>query len=234
MGRSRIVSMASISSGSAAGLGRCSRSASRNTWVGSLHWNWQRILPVRGPWGPTASGPCSPMSPGVERHVGLPAAPDHRVAPAHQVAVARLQGRGGVGSGGDAVHAQGGLPAPVHHVEQDAPVAPVAVHRLEHGEVRRKLHLAGGIARRQVQVRNPLIPGLRRVHRVVGRAFQQLIRAHLAEALARRETGAFGDFQFCNCQDASGWPTAARQWPIFSFWLPVSAGILTLADGLWR
>ena len=131
---------------------------------------------------------------------------------------------------GDAVHGQGGLPAAVYHVEQDAAVAPIDVHRLEHGEVCGKLHPAGGIAGREVQVRNPLIPGVRRVHRIVGRAFQKLIGAHVAEALAGRETGAIGDFQFRNCQDASGWPTAHRQWPIFSSWLLVSEGILAPVD----
>ena len=65
LGRSRTVSVASASSGSTAGLGRCWRSASRNTWVGSLHWNWHMILPVSGPCGPMASGAWSPMSPGV-------------------------------------------------------------------------------------------------------------------------------------------------------------------------
>ena len=107
-----------------------------------------------------------------------------------------VQGSGGVGRDGDAVQGQGGLAAPVHHVEQEAAVAPVDVHWLEHGEVRRELHPAGGIAGSQVQVRNPLVPGVRRIHGVVGRAFQKLIRAHLAEALSGRETGAIGDFQF--------------------------------------
>ena len=140
------------------------------------------------------------------RDVGLPAAPDHRVAPSHQVAVAGLQWQSGVGGNGGAVHGQGGLPAPVHHVEQDAAVAPIDVHRLERGEVCGELHLAGEIAGRQVEVGNSLIPGVRRVYRIVGRAFEEFVRAHIAEALASRKTGAIGDFQVCNCQDASGRP----------------------------
>ena len=117
------------------------------------------------------------------RDVGLPAAPDDGVAPAHQVAVSGLQGRRGVVGGGNAVQAEGGFPAPVHHVEQNAAVAPVDVHRLEHGEIRRKFHLAVGVAGGEVQVGDPMVSRVRRVHRVMGGAFQQLIRPHVAEAL---------------------------------------------------
>ena len=141
---------------------------------------------------------------GSGRHVGLPTAPDYGVTPAHQVAVAGFQWRGGVIGSGNAVQAEGGLAATIHHVEQNAAVAPVDVHRLEHGKVCRKLHAAGRIARRKFQVSDPLIAGVQRVHRVMGRAFQKFVCAHVAETLAGRETAAFGDFQLCNCQDASG------------------------------
>ena len=96
---------------------------------------------------------------GSGRHVGLPATPDHCVTTAHQVAVAGFQWRGGVIGSGNAVQAEGGLAAPIHYVEQNAAVAPVDVHRLEHGKVCRKLHAAGRIARRKFQVSDPLIAG---------------------------------------------------------------------------
>ena len=56
---------------------------------------------------------------GVGGHVVLPAAPDHRVAVAHQEAVAGAQPLAGAVQVGE----DGGV-APVNHVEDDAVAAP--------------------------------------------------------------------------------------------------------------
>ena len=57
------------------------------------------------------------------RHVGLPAAPHHGVAVAHQKTVACLQGRQQIGGRWDVIQAEGGLTPPVDHVKEQAPVA---------------------------------------------------------------------------------------------------------------
>ena len=89
------------------------------------------------------------------RHVGLPAAPHHGIAPAHEEAVARLGRQAVIDNVRRVVKALQNRFAPaVHHVEEHPAVATLGVCGLQHDERRRERHCAVRLARGQFQVRD--------------------------------------------------------------------------------
>ena len=116
-------------------------------------------------------------------HVVLPAAPYQAVAAAHQEPIARVRVsvRRSVGRAVDVLQCQ--FLAPVHHVQQQTPVAVVIVHRLEDAKVRRKLHQPVAIARRLHDVGNHPVVRMCRVNGKVRHPVNLLIPSHVAESL---------------------------------------------------
>jgi len=90
------------------------------------------------------------------RHVRLPADPGHRVAGAHQEAVAEVLARGRVVRPGRAVeHAERDLAAAVRHIQEEAAIA--SAGGAKEIEVRGGLDEPLGIARGQAQIGDGLI-----------------------------------------------------------------------------
>ena len=83
----------------------------------------------------------------VRRHVVLPTAPNYGITVAHQEAVARPQPLVGAVEVGQ----RGGV-APVHHVKQDAVVAPLRRVGLQDAEVGDAMHQAVSVPGGQLQV----------------------------------------------------------------------------------
>ena len=138
------------------------------------------------------------------RHVRLPAAPDHGVAVAHQVPVAGLYGRRGLRAPLGAVEGpQDGLAPPVDHVEEESVSASVRVRWLEHREVRRESDPAVGAPRSELDVGDRLVAGVQGVHRKMGLAFDQGVRADASEGLPSGEAAPFGDVETGDGQEST-------------------------------
>ena len=120
------------------------------------------------------------------RHVGLPAAPHHRVALFHEEPGADLRRRAGIVRVGTAVDpmAQSPLASPVEDIVEDAPVAPARIDGLEDLDIHRVLDSATPVTRSPLQVHDPRVPGIRRVELALGVADQPLVCAHVAEHVA--------------------------------------------------
>ena len=134
------------------------------------------------------------------RHVRLPTAPHHGIAPAHEEAVSRLGRQGVIDDVRRVVETLHNRFAPaIHHVEEHPAVAALGVGGLQHGELRRERHRAVRLARRQVQVGDGGVARVQRVYREVRRALQEFVRPCRVERLAGGERRALCDVELDDC-----------------------------------
>ena len=131
------------------------------------------------------------------QHVALPGEPRHRIAAAHEEAVAGVRQRDRrVAVRRVVVELQRALVAAVAVVIEHAPVAALHLARLEDHEVGGEAHQPAVVDRRLVEIHD--VP-LRRGARIDGEmraARQPLIGADVAEGVAAGERNALGDPQF--------------------------------------
>ena len=168
------------------------------------------------------------------RHIVLPPAPHQAVTLPHQKAVAGM----GVGIRrriGRAVEVfQRQLLAPVKHIQQQAAIAVVIVHRLDDAAIGGELHQPGGVARRQANVGDDGVVGMFRVNGKAGDAVNLLVGAHRAKGLAAGKGTAGGDVQSGQCHKAKPHlrsASAAPGYRIYSVSYGVSAVGLSVFGG---
>src|SRR5215471_16962368 len=124
--------------------------------------------------------------PGGRRHIVLPAAPDHRVALAHQKAIARLQ----TADRTVKIREYRGI-APIDDVQEQPLVPTLECYRLEDADICRVMHQAMGIPWGTLQISDPGVAGMMRVDRAVHSAVQLLIGSYVTKSFPLRK-GATG------------------------------------------
>src|SRR4030095_10260092 len=131
------------------------------------------------------------QQPVLARNVVLPAAPRDRVAWAHEKAVTEVLGGRRVGDSNRTVeHAERDLSAAVGNVEQEPAITARGIDGPQQIEVRGGLAQAIGSARRQRDIRDRLVRGVRRIDAEAEDADDLLVGAGLTERTAVPEERA--------------------------------------------
>jgi len=100
------------------------------------------------------------------RDIMLPATPHHGVAVAHQEPIPRVQRRtGDRGTWGMIEQPERHAVSPVRHVEQGAVIATLGVNRCEDAHIRGETHQAVVVTRGKVEIRDPPVEEMGRIHR---------------------------------------------------------------------
>ena len=133
------------------------------------------------------------------RDVVLPAAPRHRVAVAHEKAVAEILGRRRIGHAHRAVeHPERHLAAAVGHVEEEPAVAARGVPRPQHVEVRFALDQTRRVARGQGEIGDGLVRRVSRVDADAEDPRDLLVGARVTEGAAVEHRRTLCDPERCH------------------------------------
>ena len=121
--------------------------------------------------------------------VELPPDPDQRVALLHEIAIAEVCGGRRITAGRRPVEpSQQTLAPAIGHFEEQHAVAARAVNRSKHVQVGREPDLPGGVTRRQSQVDDRRVAGIRWIERELNCADKLLVRSGLIRTPGRRAT----------------------------------------------
>jgi hypothetical protein len=107
---------------------------------------------------------------------------------AHEKTIAWIERRHGIERPWRTVEeAQHRLATTIDDIEQETTVSACRIEGLEHGEVGGKAHLACGVTRCEVEIRNHAVAGVRWIDHEMHHAFKKLVRTGIPKGLAFHE-----------------------------------------------